>query len=57
MVGERRHQIHEALGQGVGEILPSGSIKEGFPEEGASSGALPLSHRAAPACAYLLTQI
>lgn len=40
----RRHQRHEASGRGVGEILPSGSIQEGFPEEGArGSGALPLS--------------
>lgn len=50
--------MHEVLGRGVGEILPSGSIREGFPEEGArGSGALLLSHHAAPACAYLLTQI
>lgn len=51
-----RRTRHSA--ESVGNVFPRGSIREGFPEEGRPGTAvLPLPQRAAPACAYLLTQI
>lgn len=40
-VGKRHHQTHRHRAEGVGEVFPSGSIKEGFPQEGASGHSTP----------------